>query len=135
MKDRGGGGPRQPPLVYPRVIKDYSAGTYNVSTNTPLPLGAASGFVDLGSDFRAVAVFFENQDLTRSAFLILEVSHGGSKPVDPPYRLEVKPNTEGFIIIEAGNNPFTYFRLSAETDSGLSYPTIVGRYAAVGMPR
>lgn len=134
MKNRGAGGQRQPPHIYPKVVQEYGS-NYNVSTNTPLPIGGVSGWVDLGSDYRSLTVFFENQDATRSAFLIVEQSHGASKPVDPPMRIEVKPATEGYVVIEMGNNPFTNFRVSAETDSALGYPTIVGRMAVVGMPR
>lgn len=134
MKNHGAGGPRQVPPIYPRVAQEYNS-VYSVSTNTPLPIGGASGFVDLGSDYRSLTFFFENRDATRSAFLIIETSHGGSKACDPSTRIEVKPNSEGWVTIDAGNNPFTNFRVSAETDSSLGYPTISGRFAVVGMPR
>jgi hypothetical protein len=134
MKNRGAGGQRQPPHIYPRVVQEYGS-AYNVSTNTPLPIDGTSGWKDLGSDYRSLTFFFENQDGTRSAFLIVETSHGGSKPADPSTRFEVKPSTEGWVTIDAGDNPFTNFRVSAETDSALGYPTIVGRFSVVGMPR
>lgn len=124
LRDGTGSHPR---TMYGTIVEFGAA--QGVST-----LQTILGFTDYGSDFQKLAVHAENQDLTNTLTLIVDVSHGGVRPnLSMRQQITIQPGQEGVVTIDSPN-PFTYIRVQFQTASP-GFPTVQFRWALLGMRR
>src|SRR5713101_9603712 len=103
------------------TLAEYGA-TVNVSTLTTL-----LAFTDYGSVYSCLAVHLSNEDGTNTVNLIVEFSHGGTRPNDEyTYTKSAVALKEAMYYIDTPN-PFTYIRLSSQTNS--PFPTVAVKWA------
>lgn len=127
MKDRLSSQSRGDGYVFWETIFDYGA-DQTINTLTPL-----LAFTDLGSDYRAMGVFLQNTG-ANSAHLIVEVSHGGTVAIASNRQEKViAVGKEDYIEI-GEPNPFTYVRVSSQTDSP-GFPDTTVKWALIGLRR
>lgn len=119
---------RVPRYIYWETLFDYGS-PVSVSTLTSL-----LSFTDMGSDFAEICVFLYNDDATESVDLTVELSHGGTNPVDSATQVKrISAKKEDFVQVSYPN-PFTYLRISASA-LGPSFPTVNVKWAVLGLRR
>ncbi|HQR17695.1 MAG TPA: hypothetical protein PK948_04975 [Gemmatimonadales bacterium] len=101
----------------------------DVSTLTTL-----LAFTSYGETHDGFAVHLENLDGANDVALIVEVSHNGSHPNTERTQTHLAHAGEEVTVTIDPPNPFTYIRITAQTNSP-GFPTVQVKWALLGLLR